>query len=289
MDRRTALKLLPAAIGSTSCALGSRSRDELSYLFANHLAILGLGSAWTPTGSVGQIGDSSTPPIIGVAPNAKSVSIIQTWPSQDVPAAIIRQSGVPERHILLPVRAGRIAISNSGRIFVIRSNQGLFEVPNNAEPIDLTPGISGFDITTADRLRTSEDGNTLLISGGNRWAVFDLRIGNVIRLGAGRSPSLSPDGQNIAYVTDDKKLAVGPVNDKHELLPVGSRTFHGVGSWSPDGKWLLAGATIDPFMIVSVRLVAVETSSGAFVDLLNIDPDLGGNSLWIDRSLLDPV
>ena len=189
---------------------------------------------------------------------------------------------------MLPRGTDAIAVSGDSRIYVVagpRQNKRLMQVFTDSEPIDLNDVVSGFDLSWPYRLRAAGS-SSLLIGAQERWSVFDISSRRMIRAGTGRFPCLSPDAEQLAYVVDNR-LVVGPVEGKHESLSVGNRAIHGIGSWSPDGRWLLVGATVDPFMVVPVRLLAVEVSTARFVDLLNIDPDTGVNSLWINRSLVD--
>ncbi len=291
MDRRTALKLLPASIGATACG---RASIGPAYLFQSaNLAIIDrFGSARTPTGTVGRLGHPGSPPIIGVAPNARELAMLNYW-APDAgflprPYLVMKSTSGPGGAFVAPYGFNNVVRSSAGSIFATLYEAG--SVPQLVRIVDAQTWIPiaevPIDIHT---LGTSDDGQTIMIGTSERWSLIDTRSKRIVRRGLGRSASLSPDGKRIAYVTADNRLVAGPIYGRLEPFASEHRVFWGVGSWSPDGKWLLAGGTRMQTHVFGIDLYAANMTSGEVSSLWSIGYEWGNRCFWIDRSLLDPA
>ena len=80
---------------------------------------------------------------------------------------------------------------------------------------------------------------------------------------AGRSAALSPSGSHVAFTDSRLGLAVRDLDKGRDTRLMNWVRIAGIGGWSPDGQFLLAGAYTSFSM--DKRLVLVELASGCFV------------------------
>lgn len=125
----------------------------------------------------------------------------------------------------------------------------------------------------------------LLVAFSESFVVIDLSSRSPLFADRGRFPSLSPDGGSVAIVDDRRRLVIVEVSSGARRTPLGRwwRTL-GIGGWSPDGRYLLVGAT-EPLSF-SIRLVAVEPATGRFADIMPLGDLVGNGFVWIRRDLL---
>jgi len=152
---------------------------------------------------------------------------------------------------------------------------------------DVTELVTRFSLAEVYRFQISANGSRLAVGSRKSFVVIDLPSRKVLLEQDGQYPSLSPQGDVIAFL------------DKHEdlvatNLATGARrsmrnrwwNVVGVGGWSPDGRFLLAGVRAPlPFY---VYLVAIECSTEEFVEImrLEMEGDRGETCGWIKRRLL---
>jgi hypothetical protein len=150
---------------------------------------------------------------------------------------------------------------------------------------DVTALVTGFPLSQVIRLGLSDSGSRLVAGSAQQFIVID-RPSNKPQLeGRGRYPSLSPNGQSLAFVDEQKQLVVASLatGRSQTLLGRWCRTF-GVGAWSPDGKYILAGVA-GPLSL-SKKLVAVEVETNVVVDIMPIGDLAGDRYVWIKNSFL---
>lgn len=121
----------------------------------------------------------------------------------------------------------------------------------------------------------SPDGRLLALHGN--WggaAVLDLATGEPIGVGRGRamrSPSWSPDSQQLAYVTQDGRLCIYNLNDEPDDCPFAPEGLLMEAAWSPTGS-LIAAAVVTPPVEGSSdccvgRVWLVDATTGAATDV----------------------
>jgi hypothetical protein len=154
---------------------------------------------------------------------------------------------------------------------------------------DVTELIKGLDLLEVKRLRISSNGQVLCAASRESFVVLDLPARRVVLESNGRFPSLSPNGSSLAFLDTRGDFVI-------TTLATGARrvitspwwTVVGVGGWSPDGKFLLAGAR--PAFSVFIHLVAIDCATDEFAEITELDEgDFGETSVWLKRRLLSKV
>ena len=116
--------------------------------------------------------------------------------------------------------------------------------------------------------------------------VIDLPSRKILLEQDGHYPSLSPQGDVIAFLDKREDLVVTTLTTGARRSIRNRWNTVGVGGWSPDGRFLLAGVRAPlPFY---VHLVAIEHSTEEFVEImrLEMEGDFGETCVWIKRRLL---
>lgn len=149
---------------------------------------------------------------------------------------------------------------------------------------DLAPQFRSLDI---ERVRISADGRRLAIGTREHCLVVDVPSGKVLFDSMGRFPCLSPEGDSVAFINKEQELVVASVITRaNKKLVKGWWATLGLGCWSPDGMFLLAG--IRGRLSFFVKLVAIDCATGEFTQLISRlqEGDLGEQSAWVNRHLL---
>jgi Tol biopolymer transport system component len=191
-------------------------------------------------------------------------------------------------------RAGiRIALSSRGRrvallTFEDRYSRRLIVVSPAAGDAqqDVSGLITNFSLVQCESLRISGDGARLALGSREAFAVIDLSTAKTVLDGRGCFPSLSPDGETVAFVDESSVLVIMSLKGQKKKAPL-SRwwTTSGVSAWSPDGRFLLAGVTEFPSIVVT--LAAIEVSTGEIFEIMRLNEcDRGGGYAWIKKGLL---
>jgi hypothetical protein len=136
-----------------------------------------------------------------------------------------------------------------------------------------------------EKLRFSSDGRRLAISGADVVAVLDVDSGNIVFKGPGRFASISPDGLTLAYIEGFRFIIRHLETGKTKSTAIGWRTY-GVGAWSPDGRFVLAGAWVG--WRLQRSLVIVDCTSGDYLEVERLsEGDFGSRYVWIRRELAE--
>jgi hypothetical protein len=156
------------------------------------------------------------------------------------------------------VAGGSIGLSSEGAVIVAigRSLDPLQSRRRELLAIDRRSGVVVHDLTAFVRQfnvgNSVESGNnvevisvsgpgTLVALGTPRqMQVLEIGSGKTVYAGPGRFPRLSPDGERLAFVDSDGLWIHSFRDGSTEQLLKGKRV-KGVGGWSPDGRFLLAG------------------------------------------------
>jgi hypothetical protein len=196
------------------------------------------------------------------------------------------------------IAAGSIGISSSADVVVAIS------VPLNPLPdsrrellaIDRRSGGVVHNLTrfvrefllgdNSEDISVSGEGNLVALSTRDYIQVLDIPSGKTLFTGAGRFPRLSPDGKRLAFVSKEKLWIHTFANGSTAPLPI--KRVKGIGGWSPDGRFLLAGAWIRPmFLAWEKRQIIVDTTSGEYAVIGTLgEGDYGNDFAWISTKLL---
>jgi hypothetical protein len=300
--------------GSVACTSADRgARATLQAYAAEHdLAIMSLVVVDKTSGSelsghtvegaaAGKVVLRDRPYSVGVSPDGEWVAWdnrnARPWPEGASAYAnvLIANATEPARLIGLNTGfGGFVAISSKAR-YVALVNAGVnrsaqfrlvvIETSTARVENDVTPLITGFPLSQAIRLGLSDSGSRLVAGSAQQFMVIDLASRKLLLQGRGRNPSLSPDGESLAFMNEHRQLVVANLSSglRRTLLGRWWRTV-GVGAWSPDGKYLLAGV-VRPLSL-AIRLVAVEFETNVAADVMPIG-DLGGaRYVWIKNGFL---
>jgi hypothetical protein len=163
----------------------------------------------------------------------------------------------------------------------------VLELPSGEMEYDVTDLISRFRLVNLESLRLSASGTRLAAGSRESFSVVDLPSRSVLFEGSGRFPRLSPSGEAVAFVGVNRKLTVATLatGSTRTLMP--RWETRGVGSWSPDGRFLFAGAQ-GP-LHWSWYLVAIDSSTGEHAEIAYLEEwNPGHDCALIKRRLLSP-
>jgi hypothetical protein len=135
------------------------------------------------------------------------------------------------------------------------------------------------------RLGITADGSRLAVASDDDFMVVDVPSWRSLLAANGRCPALSPDGATVAFVDHKHRLILKDLGTGAERYPMKGWNTYGVGRWSPDGRFLLAGAWVELSLLR--RLVAVDTHKGGFLAIGNLgEGDGGDRCAWVARRLI---
>jgi hypothetical protein len=167
---------------------------------------------------------------------------------------------------------------SESRLIVLNGETGELEQ-------DLTGSIARFGLSGVERLRLSSSGNFLVVGFRDVLLALDLASGKIAFEGSGRFPEISPNGEEVACTDEHRRLVVTSLSSGTKRYLMKGWDTCGVGGWSPDGRFLLAGARTS--VSLWKMLVAVDTENDGFVELVKLgEGDYGDRCVWINRALL---
>ncbi len=150
---------------------------------------------------------------------------------------------------------------------------------------DLTQSVTQFSPSELYEVSVCGDGTLAAICSLKRVQVLEVSAGSTVYSGAGWMPRLSPDGKRLAFVNEDRlyirSMAEGTVA---EMLS--GTKVKGIGGWSPDGRFLLAGAWTKR-VALEKRQIVLDTSTGQFAVIGTLgEGDYGAYPRWISQKLM---
>jgi hypothetical protein len=175
--------------------------------------------------------------------------------------AVIRGAGVPEPSFSLVVADGA-----TGRV-----------------DDDLTSLIRGSPLSAAIRLGMSGSGGRLVVGSSGSLAVIDRASRTLVYEDRGRDPSLSPSGEFLAFMDEERQLVVVELSSRARRIPLGrSANVSGVGAWSPNERYLLVGLAGWRWK----RLVAIDARTGQVIEVMPLGDLAGDRCVWVKRGFL---
>jgi len=189
-----------------------------------------------------------------------------------------------------------LAISNDGRIVIIGGSplteprkRGVFALAIQSGVKDDLDMTTGFGIEwEAESGNTSGSGAVVALGSESQVEVFEISPRRTIYRGAGRFPRLSPDGTRVAFVRNER-LFIRLLTTGRDYEPIPETRVVGVGEWSPDGRFLSAGAWTRRFAFEK-RVIIVEAATGRYAEVGTLgDGDWGAKTGWVSTKLLDSV
>ena len=150
---------------------------------------------------------------------------------------------------------------------------------------DVTDLVTRFPLARAVRLGLSGSGNRLVVGSAEWFTVIDLPSRKSVYEARGRYPSLSPDGEFLAFVDQDRRVFLRALSTRSgRILRGRSGSVDGIGAWSPDGRYLLAG--VSGTLSLSKKLVAIDSRTNRVVDLMPLGDLSGDKCVWVKKSFL---
>lgn len=118
--------------------------------------------------------------------------------------------------------------------------------------------------------------------------VLEIPSGKSVYTGQGSFTRLSPDGKRLAFVKDGMIWIYSFTDGSTVKLLKGNRV-KGIGGWSPDGRFLLAGAWTT-LLALEKRQIIVDTTTGKFavIDKLG-EGNYGVTFAWVSTKLLEQL
>lgn len=149
---------------------------------------------------------------------------------------------------------------------------------------DVTSLITKFPLSQAIRLAMSGTGDRLVVGSSGWFTVIDpASRESIVYEARGRYASLSPDGQFLAFVDEDRQVSLLDLSTRtRRILLDRSQNVSGIGAWSPNGQYLLAGLAGSG----SKKLVAVDAKTGQVIDMMPLGDLAGDRCVWIKKGFL---
>lgn len=156
---------------------------------------------------------------------------------------------------------------------------------------DLTRFLTQFRLgnNIAD-IRVSQTGSLLALGSSEpeQIQVLEVPSGKTVYTGPGSSPRLSPDGKRIAFINQGTIWIYSFADGSTVPLLKGKRV-KGLGGWSPDGRFLLAGAWTTP-LALEKRQIIVDATTGRYTVISKLgEGNYGTTFAWVSTNLLDQL
>lgn len=135
-------------------------------------------------------------------------------------------------------------------------------------------------------ISVSGPGTLVALGANEKIQVLEIPGGRSVFAGAGWYPHISPDGKRLAFVDGKDKLWIYSFADGSKIQLLKGKPVKGVGGWSPDGRFLLAGAWTTLFAF-SKRQIIIDTTTGEYAVIGKLgEGDYGVQYSWISVELV---
>ena len=194
------------------------------------------------------------------------------------------------------IPAGNLGISSGAEVIVAPALKGnhreLLAIDRRSSVVvhDLTRFVTQFELGNGLEVISVSGPGTLTALGSRvseQMQVLEIPSGKSVYACRGRFPRLSPDGKRLAFVDNDK-LMIHTFADGSTVQLLKGKRVKGVGGWSPDGRFLLAGAWTTA-LAFEKRQIIVDTTTGEYAVIGKLGEGDGGNRFaWVSVKLLTP-
>jgi hypothetical protein len=187
-----------------------------------------------------------------------------------------------------------LAVSNDAQFLVAGDRGGEVNPQRKLLALDLRSGVVAQDLSSSltqfplaklDSVNVSGSGTLVAVASWEQMQVLEIPTGKSVYAGPGFLPRLSPDGKRMAFVSKNR-LYIRTLMDGSNVELLRGTRVKGVGGWSPDGRFLLAGAWTKP-LAFEKRQIVIDTSTGSYGVLGTLqEGDFGEKPRWISSKLL---
>ena len=155
-----------------------------------------------------------------------------------------------------------------------------FETASGRET-DISHLLENIDPRTIQHLCTSLQGDRLLVGAESDLCVLDLAGKRSSRsAGEAATPSITPDGQRVAFVEDGVVVIYEFKSNQFEKMP-SAWQVDWLGAWSPNGKFLLAAGR-KPFSF-RYRVFAIDIEQQDFAEVMDEPDEVLPGLSWVNR------
>jgi hypothetical protein len=153
---------------------------------------------------------------------------------------------------------------------------------------DLTQFVTQFKIgNNVEDISVSGPGTIVAISSREpeQIQVLEIPSGKTVNVCDGRFPRLSLDGKRLAFIHKDS-LWIHSFADGSMVQLLKGKRVKGVGGWSPDGRFLLAGSWTTE-LAFEKRQIIVDTTTDEYAVIGKLgEGDYGSRFAWVSTKLL---
>ena len=157
---------------------------------------------------------------------------------------------------------------------------------------DLTPFVTKFELLPdamsenyVNHISVSGTGSLVALGTYHQIQVLEIPSGKTVYAGPGFLPQLSPDGKRLAFVHEGA-IRIYSFADGSTVELLKGKRVKGIGGWSPDGRFLLAGAWTK-LLALDKRQIIVDTKTGEYAVIGTLgDGDSGHLYTWVGVKLL---
>lgn len=299
MNRRTFINCIELyATNTISCMAGRRDMEREVQRWEEHsgLTVLNMSLTAFKIGGI-EVGRLILPDCCrtdpAVSPDGENVAWIpasqSSVPSKDGSTIQLWNGRDPIWSLPYEGRYARIlAIAAHGKRAAVVARKGsldrLILVDVNRQD-DITTSLSAFDPADVERLCFSASGQQLVVGSRTSFVLIDLGSPRVTFKSYGRFPAIAPDGNSLAFVNSDEQLVC--FNLKSSSIRVLQQEWRmcGVGAWSPDSRYLLAGKRV-PWSFWN-RLIVIDPAEDDSVESIKLgEGDYGNRCVWISSRFI---
>ncbi len=224
-----------------------------------------------------------------IAPDGRFVAwspFVVSAPPPRLGQRVLLSDGLGEpRSIQVNGLPGLVAVDSGGSTIATVLNKGanrelaVIDTANGNEE-DLSHLVPGLDLRNLRRLRLSGSGDRLLVGDDTSFCLIDMSSGKVLIKKDVRYASISPDGTTIAFAEGHQINLQSLTRDPSARIVI-DQPIDFLGGWSPDGRFLLAGASKAGSW--SFSLIVVDVKAQTFAEALKQPGEMSSEIYWIHK------